>query len=195
MNATTVANSLMHVVRLREGIRVVVSEAERINLDAINSMIKARMVGRQALGFSVSSSELRRFALQLDSIMTKLSLEIRQEVKNTAALLVNAKRMRYHHLAVAKTKQRAHRLREAIGAKERESDRFAAAVQQGQNRLKLSLRQAARICQIGLSVTRSAKIESTYGGQMAGQLRQVSDVIEDRIERLFATVKDMAYER
>jgi len=195
MNAVSTVVSLMHVVRLRVGIGLVVNEAERINLDAINSMIKARMVGRQALGFSVSSSELRRFALQLDSIMGRLSTEIRQEVKNTAALLVNAKRMRYHHLATAKTKQRAHRLREAIAEKERESERFAAAVHEGQNRLKLSLRQAARICQIGLSVTRSAKIESTYGGSMAGQLRQVSDVIEERIERLFATVKEMAYER
>jgi hypothetical protein len=158
-------------------------------------MIKARMVGKQAMGFSVSSSELRRFALQLNSIMERLGVEIRQEVKNTAALLVNAKMMRYHHLAIAKTRQRAHRLREAIETKERESGKFTAAVLQGQNRLRLSLRQAARICQIGLSVTRASKIESTYGGSMAGQLRQVSDVIEERIERLFGTVKEMAYER
>jgi hypothetical protein len=187
--------NLMHVVRLREGIKAVVREAEHINLDAINSMIKARMVGKQAMGFSVSSSELRRFALQLNSIMERLGGEIRQEVKNTAALLVNAKMMRYHHLAIAKTRQRAHRLREAIDAKERDSGKFTAAVLQGQNRLRLSLRQAARICQIGLSVTRASKIESTYGGSMSGQLRQVSDVIEERIERLFATVKEMAYER
>lgn len=192
---STVTINLMHVVRLREGIKAVVREAEHINLDAINSMIKARMVGKQAMGFSVSSSELRRFALQLNSIMERLGGEIRQEVKNTAALLVNAKMMRYHHLAIAKTRQRAHRLREAIETKERESGKFTAAVLQGQNRLRLSLRQAARICQIGLSVTRASKIESTYGGSMAGQLRQVSDVIEERIERLFGTVKEMAYER
>ena len=190
-----VAASLMEVARLREGIRVVVREAARINLDAINSMIKARMVGKQAMGFSVSSSELRRFALQLNAIMDRLTAEIRQEVKDTAALLVLAKKVRYHHRAAHSTRRRRERLLELIEAKKEESARFLAAVEQGQRRLNLSLRQAARICQVGLSVTRSSKIESAYSGSLSRELRQVSDVIEERIEGLFSTVKAMASRR
>jgi hypothetical protein len=190
-----VAASLMEVARLREGIRVVVREAARINLDAINSMIKARMVGRQAMGFSVSSSELRRFALQLNAIMDRLTAEIRQEVKDTAALLVLANKMRYHHRAAQTSRKRRERLLELIEAKKEESARFLAAVEQGQRRLNLSLRQAARICQVGLSVTRSSKIESAYSGSLSRELRQVSDVIEERIESLFSTVKAMASRR
>lgn len=187
-----VAASLTDVVRLREGIRVVVLEAGRINLDAINSMIRARMVGRQAQGFSVSSSALRRFALQLNAIMDRLSGDIRHEVRNTAALLRLAKSLRYHQRAAAMTRRRRERILEVIEDKGEESARFSAEVEQGRVRLGLSLRRAARICQIGLSVTRSAKIESAYGGDMSGQLRQVSDAIEERIETLFATVKSMA---
>lgn len=184
--------SLARVVGLREGIRLVVREAGRINLDAINSMIKARAVGRLALGFSVSSSELRRFAIQLDALMQKLSGDIRHEVKNAAALLVISRKVRYHELAAARTRTRRARILEVVAAKREEAARHVATVEQGQARLALSLRQAARTCQVGLSVTRSSKIESAYGGGMSAELRQVSDAIEARIETLFATIKSMS---
>ena len=61
-----------------------------------------------------------------------------------------------------------------------------------QERLLASLQRAQKLCSRGVAISHSAKIESAYGREMAGTLRQVSNQVEEAIMGIVDTIKLLA---
>jgi hypothetical protein len=56
------------------------------------------------------------------------------------------------------------------------------------------LSRALQLCEMGGALSRSAKIEAVYGGDMTASLKQVSNQIEQTVESILAIIKALRSE-
>jgi hypothetical protein len=56
------------------------------------------------------------------------------------------------------------------------------------------LKRALQLCEMGGALSRSAKIEAVYGGDMTASLKQVSNQIEQTVESILAIIKTLRTE-
>lgn len=187
-SATT---TLTEVARLHQGIKRIVRGAEQITVEALNAMLKAKCVGEHALGFGASTAELRRFSARLSMLMAELSSSIGKQVTRVATLNRSSRTFRLQQQACRHSRQGRDGLRQIVAEKEVQLAQITAQVLGGDRELRQRLRQAEKLCQIGLANARAAKIEAVYGGDMAPELKHVSDSIETKIEELLQIVKTL----
>jgi hypothetical protein len=182
-------DDLGHIARINDQTRVVVDVSRSMNLIAINAMLTAKQAGERARGFTVVAGEMRVFSRQLDVSMEVLHAAISRLVHDVAFLRKEQRHLRY--LAVTRDMAPANRLllgpaMERCEARLRET---GAAGMDAWGKLCQELRQAFRLAQMALSLARSAKIESVYGGGMTASLKQVAEEIDATAQRIMDGVK------
>lgn len=171
---------LRRIVRINEEIKSVVATAFKINLMAMNAIFLAKRAGQAALGFSVLSNELRRFAADLQRQMEVLRAMTYDSVASVTALVKHGRINRMIGRLRAETGGEAGQAvarylqdRPSVDDAERE------AVVEGQNRrLNQTIADTAQLVELGSVLARSAKIEAAYGGSFAPALMQVSSDFE-----------------
>jgi hypothetical protein len=180
------AGDLRRIVHINEEIKRVVATAFKINLMAMNAIFLAKRAGQAALGFSVLSNELRRFAADLQQQMEMLR-QITYGSVGSVTAMVKSERL---------DKVLARLGREATGlawtilddyARKRSrlslSPREEAIVVQ-QRRLSQAIADTAQLVELGGVMARSAKIEAAYGGTFSAALMQVSSDFERIISEI-----------
>lgn len=180
---------LRRTARINEEIKSVVRISESINLTAINAMLVAKRAGRRSLGYGIVSGELRNFSRQLESVMEESGMLISGIVRDAAALSNQTRSLRQMERASGMSDRTVGFLGNAMEMK-------SHAVLQSREKLdKLGLllerhtRRAMRICQGGIFLVSSAKIEAVYGDDMASTLNHVSLEIEKRMNELLDRLK------
>lgn len=183
------ATVLRRVVSANEEIKKVIRISAEVNLVALNAMLVAKRSGAKSRGFAVVSSELRVFSRNLESAMTGLGVLIFGLVRDAAAMQKQNRERRHFCTAMAQG-EKAHELVGPMLLRKEETIRETGqAIRQDWHMLQLQLSRALQLCETGGSLSRSAKIEAVYGGDMSVTLKQVAYQIEQTINDIFATLK------
>lgn len=182
-------SGLHRVVKTNEEIKKVIRISSGVNLVAINAMLVAKRSGERSRGFAVVSSELRIFSRNLESAMTGLGALIFELVKDAAAMQ-KQQQERDHFLAlVAQGKPLNELVQPARARIEERMQGTEQEIGKDWHKLGLQLNRVLQLCESGGSLSRSAKIEAVYGGDMSVTLKQVANQIEETVNEIFATLK------
>lgn len=182
---------LRRIVRINEEIKSVVATAFKINLMAMNAIFLAKRAGQAALGFSVLSNELRRFAADLQQQMEVLRQMTHGSVATVTALIkserVNRMLDRLRAQASGKAREAIeHHLRAGpISSQSLSQDSIAAQ----KRRLNQTIADTAQLVELGSVLARSAKIEAAYGGPFSAALMQVSSDFERTIAEIHRSLE------
>ncbi len=188
------AADLHRVVRINEEIKKVVQISSEVNLVALNAMLTAKRSGEKSRGFGVVSSELRVFSGKLEHFMGDLEAPIFELLRGVSQQLKQA-RVQRHFAAAMRGGDGAKRLLAPVLArKEVELAASGELVKHDWKRLSMLLKRALQLCETGGALSRSAKIEAVYGGDMTASLKQVSNQIEQTVESILTIIKALRAE-
>ena len=176
-NSETVdrAADLHAIVRIGDAIRGVVDTAREVNLAALNAMLSSRRGGDNAVGFRVASSELRGVSTRLMEGMEDLTVLVSGMV-NEVAMRQRKRRNQAYFGRVQDWQARITDLLADIAGKQGEEvECLSRQLVQRRRDLSLKTTRALRLCDQGLTLSRSALIEAAYGGESAPALKQVAE--------------------
>ncbi|MHB1099930.1 MAG: hypothetical protein ACYCZR_10285 [Burkholderiales bacterium] len=180
---------LRRTVRINEEIKQVIRISSGINLTAVNAMLVAKRSGERSRGYGVVSGELRSFSGRLEALMDETGMLISGMIGDMAWLL-NQRRSREQMARATRMSERAAELLgEAMEKKDRDVSKTRKKILDLGGRLDRQAGMALKLCQSGVALARSAKIEAVYGGEMAETLGQVSIEVEGRMAELFERLK------
>lgn len=189
INAARQTSSLHRVVKVNEDIKKVIRISSGVNLVAINAMLIAKRSGERSRGFAVVSSELRIFSHNLDASMIGLGALIFDLVRDTASMQ-NQQQERQHFLSlVAQGKPTRNSVLPALARVEERIRRTGEKIDGDWLKLRNQLNRVLQLCESGGSLSRSAKIEAVYGGDMSSTLKQVANQIDETVNEIFSTLK------
>lgn len=182
-------NDLAMIVWINEDIKSVVKLARSINLLALNAIILSRKAGNVALGFCVISDELRLFSKTLTQTMQTL-----MQLSYTSVQTVS---LYQRHLRMNKLMNLASQQIADTACKVKLQHNAERAILLRNNTIKTyeslqnHLMEAEEASRFGSVISRSLKIEATYGGDFSRMLMQISldftlfiDAIPEIIGRL-----------
>lgn len=181
----TGSRHLRRVVQANEDIKKVIRISSGVNLVALNAMLIAKRSGEKSRGFAVVSSELRMFSRKLEDAMTGLGALIFELIRDTTAMRKHHHERRHLHNIHARQELIAPML-------VRMDERIFEAGEKLERdwcKLRFQLNSILQLCETGGSLSRSAKIEAVYGGDMSVTLKQVANQIEGTVNEIFSTLK------
>lgn len=182
-------SDLHRVVTANEDIKKVIRISSGVNLVALNAMLTAKRSGERSRGFAVVSSELRVFSRKLEGAMTGLGALIFELVRDAAAMRKQHHERR-HLLNIHAPKHSKRELLEPVLARmDERMQKTGEDLARGWCKLRLQLGRVLQLCETGGSLSRSAKIEAVYGGEMSATLKQVANQIEETVNEIFSTLK------
>ncbi|MDP2783476.1 MAG: hypothetical protein Q8O38_02595 [Sulfurimicrobium sp.] len=188
------AADLNRVVKINEENKKVVQISSEVNQVALNAMLTAKRSGEKSRGFGVVSSELRVFSGKLEHFMIDLEAPIFELLKGVSQLLRQAQ-VQHHFVKAMNGSDSAKRLLTPVLArKEAEMAIGGERVKRDWCRLAMLLKRALQLCETGGALSRSAKIEAVYGGDMTASLKQVSNQIERTVESILSILKALRTE-
>lgn len=179
-------HELRRIVRINEEIKSVVATAFKINLMAMNAIFLAKRAGQTALGFSVLSNELRRFATDLQKQMGVLREMTYGSVATVTAMVRQERTNRLlARLRIETTGPGRQLVEDFLRARSRGSlANHEEAIARQNRRLDQTIADTAQLVELGSVLARSAKIEAAYGGTFSAALMQVSSDFEQIIGRI-----------
>ena len=183
------ASDLHRVVKANEDIKKVIRVSSGVNLVALNAMLIAKRSGERSRGFAVMSAELRVFSRKLAGAMAGLGALIFDLTRDTAAMRKQQHEQR-HLLNIPVQKHSMRELMEPVLARMDERVRETGErIERDWCKLRLELSRVLQLCETGGSLSRSAKIEAVYGGDMSATLKQVANQIEETVNEIFSILK------
>lgn len=192
---TVIRTTDLHaIVRISDGIRGVVDTARAVNLAALNAMLSSRRGGDNAVGFRVAAAELRGVSTRLMDAMQGLTLLVSSMVNEVA----HRQRKRRNQGYFQRVRDSEGRVSGALAdISDKQHDEVARlSTLLGQRRRELSLKAgtALRLCDQGLTLSRSALVEAAYGGESAPALKQVAEQLAHAIRSVAETLEGVRFE-
>lgn len=186
-------SELRRIVRINEEIKSIVATAFKINLMAMNAIFLAKRAGQAALGFSVLSNELSRFATDLQQQMDVLRRMTHGSVAAVTALVKSERLDRVvERLCVNARGQTRSLIEQHLRARARSDFSVHRETIAAQNRqLNQSIADTAQLVELGSVLARSAKIEAAYGGTFSPALMQVSSDFERIISEIRRSLESL----
>lgn len=188
-NTASQTDDLHRVVRTNEEIKKVIRISSGVNLVALNAMLIAKRSGERSRGFAVVSSELRVFSRNLEGAMTGLGALIFGLVRDAAAMRKQHHEQRHLLNIRVRERQTPEFIKPALARMEERMRKTAGEIGRDWHQLRLQLNRVLQLCETGGSLSRSAKIEAVYGGDMSATLKQVASQIEETVNEIFSTLK------
>lgn len=187
-------NDLVLIVRVNEDIKSVVKLAHGINLLALNAILLSRRAGNLALGFGVISDELRMFSKTLTKNMEAL---MQLSYASIQTISLHRRHLRMNTLMASAAEQITETAyQDYLHASTGQAMLLRNNTLQAYERLQNLLRDAEDTSRFGSVISRSLKIEATYGGSFSHMLAQIAadfglfiDAIPEIIDRLNNTIR------
>lgn len=183
------SNDLALIVRINEDIKSVVKLARSINLLALNAILLSRRAGSVALGFGVISDELRLFSKTLTQTMQTL---MKLSYASVQTVSLHQRHSRMNKLMTLASQQIAEsNFRVDIQHSAEREMLLRHNIIQTYEGLQKLLGDAEDASRFGSVISRSLKIEATYGGSFSNMLAQIAldfgryiDAIPEILNRL-----------
>jgi hypothetical protein len=183
------ASELHRIVRIGEGIRVVVDTAREVDLAALNAMLSSRRGGESAVGFRVASNELRGISTGLVDTMQGLTALVAKMVNEVAQRQRKQGSQTYYARVRADDTPSADRVALIFHQQAAQIDALNTLLEQRRRLLDSHVQRALRSCDQGLTLSRGALIEAAYGGDSAPALRQAAEQLARSIQSLSTTLR------
>lgn len=188
------ASDLHTIVRIGESIRGVMGTAREVNLSALNAMLASRHSGERAVGFRVAASELRAVAAGLTGTMAGLSDVVANLVRGVATRQGKQRTHAYFLRTVGAEARAARCLGPAMERQVGEVRQLGIQLSRLCRELGRVAGRALRLCDLGLTLSRSARVEAAYGGEFAPVLKQVAEHLTQSIESVADTLRGLMRE-
>ena len=185
------AANLRQAVKANEDVKKVIRISSEVNLVAINAMLVAKRSGERSRGFGVVSSELRLFSRKLESAMARLGTLIFGLVRDASAMQKQSRGRRHLLNTMAQSGRVKELVEPMLMRKEDAVRKTGHIIETNWQTLQFHLARALQLCETGNALVRSAKIEAVYGGDMSMTLGQVATQIEEAVNEILATLKQL----
>jgi hypothetical protein len=186
-DGTGAAHDLLHIVRINEEIKRVVSVAFKINIMALNAIFLAKRAGNAALGFGVLSNELRVFSKDLRDSMMALTRQIYDLVAEVSVVLQASRQDEVFRRAAAAAPG-VPRLVAVLAGRDAQRGAREERIAGLRRGLRAAVDDAVRLVELGGVLAKSAKIEAAYGAGFASSLGQVSGEFDGIVEEIRASL-------
>ena len=184
VNSHSQTMKLGRMTQINEEIKKVTLLSFEVNLVALNAMLVTKRAGERSRGFGVVSSELRKFSSKLREAMGNLGVRIFGLINDVASMQKLIHQMALLQRVSGENGEIHKFMRSPIVNKEKLLVELRQSMEEEQDRLLLQVRRTLKLCDMGTALVRCAKIESVYGGNMSGSLKQVASQIEGTIEEI-----------
>jgi hypothetical protein len=184
-------SDLTRAVRINREIKYIIGASRQVNLVAINALLTSRQAGKRSLGFAVVSRELRMLASSLESLMEGLDKVISSLAGHLAENLRTSRILAYIDKTLDSTDEPHAALQSARSSLAGKNNRFGTAIAHDWLLLGQHVQQALRLTEMGGALSRSAKIEAAYGGDMARVLTQVADQVEETVGEIVQRLRNI----
>lgn len=183
------SSELHRIVRIGEGIRGVVDTSREVNLAALNAMLSSRRGGENAVGFRVASGELRGISTALMDAMQGLTVLVGHMVNEVAQRQRKQGSQTRYARVQANGTHATDLLALIFHQQKAQIDALSTSLEQRRRTLGMQVGRALRMCDQGLTLSRSALVEAAYGGDSAPALRQVAEHLARSIHSLSETLR------
>lgn len=184
-------SELVVAVRVSEDVKVVADASRRISLVALNALLTARQAGARSRGFSVVSRELRQLATRLEAVMEEIDRLVSDLVHDLAATSRSTRQLDYLAAAQAASVEPHPCLTATLATARSRHQTRRTQVDESWLQLRQSIQQATRLADMGHALSRNARIESVYGGDMAPMMGQVAEQVESAIGGIGGRLQDI----
>lgn len=188
------AEALASVTRFNENIKHVVLSAFHFNIMALNAILLAQRAGNVALGFGVISKELRVASVELSTQMKALAVESHISVNLISDQLRQERRHRLLKQAAAQLPDPNPALQQALRRRDDTLSQIYREVHSIRKSLRSQLDDTHRLCQFGTVISRSAKIEASYGGHYSSALSELSQQFDQQIQHILPAIEALCQE-
>lgn len=190
MGIAASANSeLLRVAALRQGIRLIASNAFRVNTLGLNAILLAKRFGEQARGFGVISSELRGFSKALGREMGVMNDDSVQLV-NLATRQMKLHRQMLLMAGASDSLNAPNRLMQAaVERQAAEHAAMAAGIRAIGIRMQQRIDDAYQVCLFGTVIARSARIEAAHAGPAGVALTEASLEFARQVEAILPSLE------
>lgn len=171
------------IAGVNEAIKVAIEASGKIGLLAINANLLAGRAGERAVGFCVVASELRRFSESMAAAMQNWSQLIYELVRETARSRNQARILARLRDAGCRSDKAQASICTAHERCLQELDELTQANSLRVIALQGMIQRAEKQRITGEVISRSAMIESAYGGAMRQMLLQIAREIDMSIAR------------
>jgi methyl-accepting chemotaxis protein len=178
------------IVEITERIKQILNISNEVALKALNAMLIARQSGESARGFQVVSGELRRFSRQLESSMAEVMNPVFKLVVAVAEGHRHEKRAVYYR-QLATDEACGDRIRAIVLGYDAQTVAGERLYAEYRNQLLARLSKARRLCAMGVTISRAARIEAIHGGTFAHELTQVATEVEVTVGQIDAALKTL----
>lgn len=183
------ANIELHrAVVVTEAIRAITDSARQVNMAALNARLLSWRSGNAAVGFGVTSNSLRTFASVLSADMAGLIALTSHLVGDIAFLMRYRMRMARLRRALEGSKDSLSGSSRLSAWSEQEAG-IDREIRQNCVRIHRAVLRSIKLCDMGISQSRSANIEAVHGGAISGALSQVAAEIGVTIEEIRKNLK------
>ena len=190
MAAAVSANSeLLRVAALRQGIRLIVSNAFRVNTLGLNAILLAKRFGEQARGFGVISSELRGFSKTLGREMASLSADSVQLVSLATRQMKLRRQMLLMSAAEDALAQPYSRMQAALARQQRDYATMATSIHDISQRMLERVEDTCQACLFGTVIARAARIEAAHAGPAGAALTEASLEFARQVEAVLPSLE------
>lgn len=189
LQTPTNPNELQRVVAMREGIKVVVAYAFRINVLGLNAILLAKKFGDAACGFGVISNELRVFGRELREQMSALNTGSVQLVSLATRQLKLGRQMQLMQQANAAVQPAGAHMLAVLALQQQEF----SCLQQGISATLLHMNErveaARESCLFGVVIARSARIEAAHAGSTGQELSSTSSEFAEHVNQVLPNLQ------
>lgn len=197
MLATATRTDLNRMAAVSDQIRHLASQGLRMQLHATNARVMTRSTTTRVPGFEVVSEQMRQLSRELQACLADLRAATVRWLRIVSHQLVREREVATLVRAAAMTPNAERRARPVLDALEAASRQDATA-RAARRAFIAVLDEARRLAATGCVIARTAKLEATYGGDLAGPLAEaateftgLADSVDDAV-RTIATRLDAA---
>ena len=116
--------------------------------------------------------------------MSGLGIRIFDLIRNVATIQKQNHGLDHLQRAMNQSEKMLELMGELLALKEETQLQLLQSMEKDRDQLLLQVRRTLQLCGMGIALVRCAKIESVYGGEMTGALKQVASHIEETIEEI-----------
>lgn len=182
-------NELQRVVAMREGIKVVVSYAFRVNVLGLNAILLAKKFGEAASGFGVISNELRVFGRELREQMLALNTGSVQLVSLATRQLKLGRQMTLMQQASAAVQPVGSRMELALARQQQEQLSLQQSIASTLVQMREGVAAARKSCLFGVVIARSARIEAAHSGAAGQVLSTTSSEFAEHVNQVLPNLE------
>lgn len=191
MPTSASGNDLNRAAAVSDQIRHITRQAFLMQLHATNAMVRTRSRGVRVPGFEVVADQMRQLSRELVACLDELSTATARWLEEMCRRAADERSLVTLALA-ARMSRRSERAVEPVLAAVRGRAQSGGARSSSHRRFLAVLDDARQLAATGCILARTAKLEATYGAELAVQLAESAAAFTELADSVDGSVRTIA---